>query len=1609
MSGLDDRILAVSSSLDDRILEASTPEVGTSDFAGALPQRDIMPQVGSAGRMSTQTQGIGGQAVGSAVDKLIRPAARFLSGRAEDLSADISKIPHWAGPVDRPLTEPEQMYSEAPWYKQLGYSTLHGPGMMPYRAMNFMASVPQIGLDIIAPEEGTPVRGSERLAEEGRGFGQMMGDVIPQVQYMSQLPGIVTDPRTAKRATLDPTAIDRFHESGGTAPIFATGIAMGVPGVRGAMKPVIPEVRGRYRESNLLPEVRDPLAVEPDLISPKSAPVQKGRQPVQIEAGPRAKVGEPVVEARKAHWQKRQDIEAAKLPYKEKVKLFQQNNKVLSTEIKRLNAGETKPTSPVTTVAKATSKKPVKDYGDIWRETKAEYMARKPGAFSPGKHRRAVHQAIANNEVVPLDVMKDYPEFAKRAKKPVAKPVTSKVEGKQPWEMTESEFAKTHKPVRQFRKFTSEERTNRAASFRQGHRQKQQVGEYFYTSEHVPDIAFKSPKAAKEQAHRTSIETALTEGKPVPASVLKDYPDLVKKAVKPTKKVESKPKAKQPETAKEPWEMPVDEFLRDKRSRGVSDMPTGQTYKAGWSHHQTRIVHKQHESIVESAIAEGKPVPASVLKDYPDLAKKAVKKPAVGAAAEAPGRAQKAIQGEISRLEGFIRENDGHLEKVRAWRSRKKLSDAYYARSLQKLEDRFNETGSFEKPKGFVSSEATGGPPVDAGGLPQILGAETLPNGKAKYTLSNGGVIKQFGRDLYGVYEYKKPGGKALRKLAKAKSLREAIKIAGGVGAAGITGAAVSQMSEKKQAAAIETGKGIGAAGLGLAAFVAFAKSPKIKKAAEAKIKSVGRPVMEDFLDYSENIRVNPFARNLVRSVLGPNQGLPGIAMRRTGKPKPEITGQVQKPITSVPSIRRSGIFVERAVQDYTKYKDIPSTWTNTMDPTRAIQGMDGALSLKDKVSLGGSGPIERNVLWRTRDLIKMRSRWLGEMETRGKEILKGTKTKELVEITKEVEFPGSSSNPEIARKGQLIHRLYDEIIRNENDARIMRGQKPIPYRKGYSPHIIREATIWDRGFGVLNKTADVFKKGTEDKPMLPDFVRPNKPFNARELARRAGMGEFGREMRANKLLEGYINTAARDIFNTTIIENNKAMAQQLESMGFNKSAAFIQDWTAESFAGVTGRIDRAFMITAGGKVAPNLRKAARGFRKSLVLGAFPLNVGWNLAIQTGSAAFTVPKYGIRNTALGMFDWFTSKELRQGIRENAYSYIIKTRGKGRMATQDINRGMAASARINKSALDKVTDVASLLSDVVENNLTGFSVAAARRHGRDAGLNGQALWEYASEGGSKTQSMYNLEDLPGLLRNEVVKTTTPFQTFKFEAYNNMKEWAGRAGVSPENTRVRTKQLVEFLGAVTASNMVTNSLANREPWGPDSFIPVVYDMLAAPVWAKFTGNRDSYVSKRGLPAPTGMMIDFATGAHDVIAKGKWDRLRKASIRYLPGMMSAPGGTQMNRLVDAWIANAQGGVKSGTQVFPISSTKEKVRSYVYGPWSTTEAQKYLKKNEKTWLQSFGFKEPTVMQALGIEHNKFTGALGLTKKGKTTGPRTSPKNTMVKSSSRKKNPMLE
>lgn len=60
--------------------------------------------------------------------------------------------------------------------------------------------------------------------------------------------------------------------------------------------------------------------------------------------------------------------------------------------------------------------------------------------------------------------------------------------------------AESKRVVRNFQPFTSEQRANHAASHRLGHRQRERVGEFFYTHPDVPGAAFTTRKRAAEAA-----------------------------------------------------------------------------------------------------------------------------------------------------------------------------------------------------------------------------------------------------------------------------------------------------------------------------------------------------------------------------------------------------------------------------------------------------------------------------------------------------------------------------------------------------------------------------------------------------------------------------------------------------------------------------------------------------------------------------------------------------------------------------------------------------------------------------------------------------------------------------------------------------------------------------------------------------------------------------------------------------------------------------------------------------------------------------------------------------------------------------------------------------
>lgn len=669
-------------------------------------------------------------------------------------------------------------------------------------------------------------------------------------------------------------------------------------------------------------------------------------------------------------------------------------------------------------------------------------------------------------------------------------------------------------------------------------------------------------------------------------------------------------------------------------------------------------------------------------------------------------------------------------------------------------------------------------------------------------------------------------------------------------------------------------------------------------------------------------------------------------------------------------SKKASGSFVSEDFARYPHFQDAhPGMLGGTKDITRYIQEADGALSVKQRTALPGqAGRLEQDVLWRTRDLIKLRASWLGSQE---QVLLKMTDKispkkaaianrvlvkinqldakKTAKELLKDEKISSITKDESIVEFARQSRQWLDKTLETQNYFRRLRGQEEIPRRVYYSPEQIKQQSLWSEALGTFKNEKVVTHR------LLPDYIKPEKPFIGHDLARQANLPEYLKEMNLKQLLEKYANAAGRDIFNSTIVQNNKAHIQQLDAMGLNNVARALEGWTARAFVGIQAPSVQS--------IAPPIRKAMKAWRENLNRAVFPLNISWNLGVQSLSSVFTVSKYGVRNSTKAMFDWFARPSERKWVADNAYSYIIKTGG-GRVGVsrQDVSNAMANSVRINKKKLETVQDMANFFTEGVEKHITGWSVLAAKRNGARRGLKDKALIEYASDGGAKTQSMYNMEDMPGLLASEISKTVAPFQTFTFEGMNNLREFAGRAGVSPDTIAERTAMVLRFIASMTAANAIAYSITGREPWQlPQSFIPYG-SILYEPIQARLTGDFFGTASTRQLPSPVGISAEFADGFRRYMTKGDTRKLRQVSTRYLPGLFGIPGGTQINRMVDGMIAISEGGVKdsSGKMIFPIYEPKDKIISLFSGPWATEGGKEYLKERETSIWDLLNVKEP-------------------------------------------------
>ena len=477
------------------------------------------------------------------------------------------------------------------------------------------------------------------------------------------------------------------------------------------------------------------------------------------------------------------------------------------------------------------------------------------------------------------------------------------------------------------------------------------------------------------------------------------------------------------------------------------------------------------------------------------------------------------------------------------------------------------------------------------------------------------------------------------------------------------------------------------------------------------------------------------------------------------------------------------------------------------------------------------------------------------------------------------------------------LRSLWDELITNQNAVRVKLGLEAIPYRNNYVSWVY-EPNLWSRLLG-LKINPDFIK----ETAVAPDFIKPSEPFVAHALAREGGLEGYTKIKDVRRLFLDYADTAAKDMFFTPIVMNARAHAFVLREKGFAAPAQWMLDWCTESYAGLPSFISRAFRKSM---FAP-IRRPLIALRRNLTRAVFPLNWTWNLFVQTTSIALTAGQYGTGNTLMGS-QYLWNPKIRKLINEECFSYIIKKRAEGSIVYQDLGATISRFQYVGRSPIQTVETAMNFLTRAIETNVTGVSCYAAYLKGQKMGLTGRALIDYASEGGAKTQSMYNMQNVPGTIRSPEVGAVFPFQTFCFEAMNFVRELSGvkvlRAGAyetiaadTPEGQATiqnRLGHMFEFLAAVFVLNILGDFAINRRPWQPTSFIPFVGIMMS---------GLDPY-NTWYYPMPVRYTAECTTGIKNVIEYGDWSRLRSWFLSY-----HCPAGVQASRTIDGIIASIEG----------------------------------------------------------------------------------------------------
>lgn len=479
---------------------------------------------------------------------------------------------------------------------------------------------------------------------------------------------------------------------------------------------------------------------------------------------------------------------------------------------------------------------------------------------------------------------------------------------------------------------------------------------------------------------------------------------------------------------------------------------------------------------------------------------------------------------------------------------------------------------------------------------------------------------------------------------------------------------------------------------------------------------------------------------------------------------------------------------------------------------------------------------------------------------------------------------------PAIRNTVEYMKVEYEKLLEQMNEVRVRTGKNPIMRRANYITHL-QELNLLDDFFqGISNIPDETIKN-------IPEFIKANSAFFRFALERLGG--PFKED--AIDAFRTYASKAIPIIYNTNIIRQARAMAERLP----NNAYKYFSQYIDEVLTLRSTYVDKA--------IPKPILTGLSWLRNKLGKGAILGNISSIL-----NQPFTFPNItsaaGVKFTCKAIMQCFTP-----GWREFAE------------ANSTVLHGRIFEIDFDPTLLKKADIALAFLMQAADREMVRIAFTAGFQQATSRGLNTEEAIRFADDMAFKTQSGFNLSDLPPVFRSKFTQTFLQFQNTVNNGFNYMKFDLGKNQQTGERSKWGTfKAALTLIGTFLAINKLYDALGLPTPVdSAHDLVPVI--------------SMGEYGPPLIYAGPLAMLSLFT--ASDPYEKSKaWNRLKTIPFLFISG------GNQLRKTWAGVEANIKGGKfnKKGKRLFQIKGMAEQTRSALFGPYQTKAGKKYIKERQ-------------------------------------------------------------